>query len=201
MNNSELVSLIYALMEGPWRRLVREAGAARRLMGSPEPRGGCGPRCRDWAKRWRCHPRNVFRTRLVFPQSAQAFSRELKCVIGLNVLRQDSVEPPPRAAKTERPLTTLPDAEGPPPVLARGLTHRLVWPPPLILETRSWSKDLPGWPGHLASPKKGPAGTDARALGVFSPKAAAWMAALGVRVERLGGGREDGRRPSTAKIV
>lgn len=117
MNNSELVSLIYALMEGPWRRLVREAGAARRLMGSPEPRGGCGPRCRDWAKRWRCHPRNVFRTRLVFPQSAQAFSRELKCVIGLNVLRQDSVEPPPRAAKTELPITTLPDAEGPPPAL------------------------------------------------------------------------------------
>lgn len=138
MNNSELVSLIYALMEGPWRRLVREAGAARRLMGSPEPRGGCGPRCRDWAKRWRCHPRNVFRTRLVFPQSAQAFSRELKCVIGLNVLRQDSVEPPPRAAQNRAACNHAPRRGGPA-ACARPGTHT---PPGLAATSHSRDEEL-----------------------------------------------------------
>lgn len=115
---------------------------------------------------WLFHPQNVFRTRLVFPQSAQAFSRDLKCVIGLNVPRQDSAEPPPRAAKNRAALNCAPRRGGP----ARGLRHHLVWSPPLILETRSRSKDLPGWPGHLASPKKGPSVTDTRALRVFSPK-------------------------------
>lgn len=138
MNNSELVSLIYALMEGPWRRLVREAGAARRLMGSPEPRGGCGPRCRDWAKRWRCHPRNVFRTRLVFPQSAQAFSREPKCVIGLNVLRQDSVEPPPRAAQNRAARNHAPRRGGPA-ACARPGTHT---PPGLAATSHSRDEEL-----------------------------------------------------------
>lgn len=179
MNNSKLMSLIYALMEGPWVAPPGKGGTTseappgvprttRRLRSQVQSLGE--------GKSGFFIPGMSLESILFFSQSAQAFSRDLKCVIGLNVLRQDSVESPPRAAKNRAALNCAPRRGGPATcvlcrvVPSRGLRHPLVWSPPLILQTRSRSKDLPGWPSHLASPKKGPAGTDPRALGVSSPQ-------------------------------